>query len=92
MRVAFNGLFLQEPQTGTGRYVYNLLASLGRVDGVTEYTVLSPQSMTQVPETPSTFQWETASVGYLRHAGDNLAKLAWEQRTFPKAAKRANAS
>ena len=92
MRVAFNGLFLQEPKTGTGRYVYNLLESLGRVDGVTEYSILSPAPLTQVPESPSTFEWVTVPVGYLRHAGDNLTKLAWEQRTFPRAAKRLGAS
>jgi glycosyltransferase involved in cell wall biosynthesis len=92
MRVAFNGLFLQEPRTGTGRYVYNLLESLGRVDGVTEYTVFSPRDIEMAPETPSTFQWVTVPVGYLRHAGDNLAKLVWEQRTFPHAAKRVDAA
>ena len=92
MRVAFNGLFLQEPQTGTGRYVYNLLESLGRVDGVTEYTILSPEPIQSPPDTPSTFQWVTVPVGYLRRAGDNVAKLVWEQRTFPQAAKQAQAA
>lgn len=92
MRVAFNGLFLEEPRSGTGRYVYNLLESLGRVDGVTEYSILSPHEIEQAPETPSTFQWQTFSVGYLRHAGDNLTKLVWEQRTFPRAARQVDAS
>jgi glycosyltransferase involved in cell wall biosynthesis len=92
MRVAFNGLFLEEPRTGTGRYVYNLLESLGRVDGVTEYSILSPHEIDKVPETPSTFQWKTFPVGYLRHAGDNLSKLVWEQRTFPRAARHEEAS
>jgi glycosyltransferase involved in cell wall biosynthesis len=92
MRVAFNALFLEEPRTGTGRYVFNLLESLGRVDGVTEYSILSPADIDQVPETPSTFQWKTFPVGYLRHAGDNLTKLVWEQRTFPRAARRVEAS
>jgi glycosyltransferase involved in cell wall biosynthesis len=92
MRVAFNGLFLQEPQTGTGRYVYNLLEALGRVDGVTEYTVFSPRDLTVIPDTPSTFAWVTVSVGSVRRAGENLAKLAWEQSTFPRAAKQADAS
>ncbi|MGO8951661.1 MAG: glycosyltransferase family 4 protein [Ktedonobacterales bacterium] len=92
MRVAFNGLFLQEPQTGTGRYVYNLLESLGRVDGVTEYSILTPAEVPQVPESPSTFEWVTVPVGYLRYAGDNLTKVVWEQRTFPQAAKKLGAS
>jgi glycosyltransferase involved in cell wall biosynthesis len=92
MRVAFNGLFLHEPQTGTGRYVYNLLEALGRVDGVTEYTVFSPRDVVARPDTPSTFQWTSLPVGHLRRAGDNLAKVVWEQRTFPRAAKQVDAS
>ncbi|MFI5272097.1 MAG: glycosyltransferase family 4 protein [Ktedonobacterales bacterium] len=92
MRVAFNALFLQDPRVGTGRYVYNLLRSLGRVDGVTEYVVLSPREPALVPETPSTFIWETVPVGQLRRGGDNIEKLAWEQITFPAAAKRLGAA
>ena len=92
MRVAFNGLFLREPHTGTGRYVFNLLESLGRVDGVTEYSILSPEMLKEIPETPSTFQWMTIPIGYVRRGGDNLVKLAWEQRIFPRAAKKLDAS
>lgn len=92
MRVAFNALFLQDPQTGTGRYVYNLLQSLGRVDGVTEYLVLSPYRPLAAPETPSTFKWEVVSTGRVRRGGENIEKVWWEQRTFPLAAKRADAS
>jgi glycosyltransferase involved in cell wall biosynthesis len=92
MRVAINALFLQEPRTGTGRYVYNLLAALGRVDGVTEYVVLSPREPEAVPETPSSFQWETVPVGRIRRGGENIEKVWWEQRTFPDAAARFDAA
>jgi glycosyltransferase involved in cell wall biosynthesis len=92
MRVAFNAQFLTVPRTGTGRYVYNLLRSLGRVDGVTEYLVMSPRELADVPETPSTFQWETVPVGKLGRGSENVQKLVWEQRTFPAAAHRADAS
>src|SRR6185312_15958670 len=51
MRVAFNALYLQEPHTGTGRYVTSLLSALGRVDGINEYLVLSPTEVKDVPET-----------------------------------------
>lgn len=91
MRVAFNALFLQEPRVGTGRYVYNLLRSLGRVDGVTEYVVLGPREPKLVPETPSTFVWETVPLGTVRRGGENIEKLAWEQVAFPAAAKRLGA-
>ncbi len=92
MRVAFNALYLQEPRTGTGRYVYNLLQSLGRVDGVTEYLVLGPREPVEAPETPSTFKWSTVPVGRLGKGGENVRKVIWEQRTFPLAAKQADAS
>lgn len=91
MRVAFNALFLQEPHTGTGRYVYNLLHALGRVDGITDYLVMSPKPPIDAPDTPSTFHWQTVPVGQLGR-GENLTKLVWEQRTFPAAAKREDAN
>lgn len=92
MRVAFNALFLQEPHSGTGRYAYNLLQSLGRVDGVADYLVLSPREPRAAPETPSSFTWQTVPVGQLSRGGENIEKVVWEQRTFPNAAKRADAS
>jgi glycosyltransferase involved in cell wall biosynthesis len=91
MRVAFSALPLQEPYTGTGRYVTNLLSALGRVDGINEYLILSPADVKNVPETPSTFQWEALPPRRLRHAGENVAKLIWEQHTFPHAAKQRGA-
>ncbi|HEX6541376.1 MAG TPA: glycosyltransferase family 1 protein [Ktedonobacterales bacterium] len=91
MRVAFNALYLLEPYTGTGRYVTNLLSALGRVDGINEYLVLSPTEVKNVPETPSTFQWEALPPSRFRHAGESVARLAWEQHTFPHAAKQRGA-
>jgi glycosyltransferase involved in cell wall biosynthesis len=90
MRVAINALFLQEPEVGQGRYVYNLIESLGQVDGVTDYLILSHKAPKAAPETPSSFQWEIASVGGPAR-GANLEKLLWEQVGFPAAAKRGGA-
>jgi glycosyltransferase involved in cell wall biosynthesis len=91
MRIAINTFFLQEPRTGTGRYLYNLLNALGRVDGINEYLALSPREPAEMPETPSTFKWQTVPVRRFQHAGENVAKLVWEQHTFPLAAKQAGA-
>lgn len=91
MRVAINGLFLQDPKVGTGRYLVNLLEALGRVDGINEYIILSPRVPLAIPETPSTFHWETVPVGRLG-VGENVEKVVWEQRTFPAAAKHADAN
>lgn len=87
MRVAINALFLQKPTVGQGRSLYSLLEALGQVDGVTEYLILSPQTPTLIPETPSTFHWETAPIGGPAR-GEKLEKLVWEQLGFPAAAKR----
>lgn len=93
MRVAFNALCLREPRTGAGRYAYHLLRSLGRVDGVTEYAIFSPVPPRHVPDTPSTFTWETVPVpmpvGRVSHGGE---RAIWEQHTFPAAARRAEAA
>ena len=90
MRVAINALFLQQPNVGTGRYLYNLLNALGQVDGVNEYVVLGPKPPKAQPETPSSFTWQVAPVGGPAR-GANLEKLVWEQVGFPAAAKAAHA-
>ena len=86
MRVAINALFLQQPNVGTGRYLYNLLSALGQVDGVNDYFVLGPKPPKAQPETPSSFVWQEAPVGGPAR-GENLEKLVWEQFGFPAAAK-----
>lgn len=91
MRIAFNGLFLQDPGSGTGQYTRHLLEALGRVDGVNDYVILSPRDVTDMPDTPSTFTWRTAPVGQLERGGRNVEKLVWEQYTFAAAAKRERA-
>lgn len=90
MRVAINALFLQEPNVGQGRYLYNLLTALGQVDGVNEYSVLGPKPPKITPDTPSTFTYEEAPLGGPAR-GDNLEKLVWEQLGFPAAARAARA-
>ncbi|HEX9037239.1 MAG TPA: glycosyltransferase family 1 protein [Ktedonobacterales bacterium] len=90
MRVAINALFLQEPQVGQGRYIYNLLEALGQVDGVTDYLILGPKPPKAAPETPSSFHWEVAPIGGPAR-GANLEKLFWEQSGFPAAARRGGA-
>lgn len=90
MRVAFNALYAQQRYAGrgTGRYVTALLRALGRVDGINEYLVFSPEEIKDLAEeTPSTFQWETLPVGRFRWAGEGAARFHWERHTFPHAAK-----
>ena len=83
MRIAINALFLQEPHTGTGRYLFNLLNALGRVDGINEYLILRPHEPTDAPETPSTFEWQTVPLGRFQQRARTSAKVVWEQPRFP---------
>ena len=91
MRIAINGYFMQVPGSGTGRYLNNLLRAVGRLDGVNEYVVLGPNTIEELPGTPSTFTWRGVSVGAGSRGGENVEKLLWEQHTFPSAAKREHA-
>ena len=90
MRVAFNALYAQQryADRGAGRYVTSLLRALGRVDGINEYLVFSPEEIKDLAEeTPSTFQWETLPASRFRWAGEGAARFHWERHTFPHAAR-----
>lgn len=88
MRVAFNAQYLLEPRTGTGRYVANLLSALGRVDGINDYVVFTPEPPPQdlAATTPSTFVWEQPRGHASGRGGARFQKGYWEQRVFPRAA------
>jgi glycosyltransferase involved in cell wall biosynthesis len=90
MRVAFNAQLLSEPHTGTGRYVYNLLNALGELDPAVEYRVFSAHELPDRPETPVGMRWETPAMPALASRRQDLEKLFWEQRTFPRAARQAD--
>ncbi len=91
MRIAFNGLFLENPGNGSGQYSYHLLEALGKIDGVNEYVILSAHDIANPPNTPSSFSYRVAPVGQLGRGGASVEKLAWEQHTFPAASKRESA-
>lgn len=88
MRIAINGDYLAEPQTGTGRYLTQLIETLGQIDGVNEYLILHYRPIAQPPQVPSTFAWEHIPVVA---PSDALRKVRWEQRTIPEAARRRDA-
>lgn len=87
MQVAFNAYYLQVPRTGTGRYVSNLLAALGRVDGINDYLVFSPRDLLDRPATPDTFHWDTVPLGRLERTPEKVRKTVWELFVFPDAAR-----
>jgi glycosyltransferase involved in cell wall biosynthesis len=88
MRIAINADFLAEPQTGTGRYLAQLITSLGLVDGINNYTLFAPRPISDRPATPSTFTWEEVPVSGPSEA---LRKVRWEQTVFPDVARKRDA-
>ena len=92
MRLAINGLGLHERSTGVWRYTYHLLAALGRVDGVNEYLVLSPYDEQKTfADAPSSFTIQPTPVGGLGKGNEHLARVLFEQKVFPAAARREGA-
>lgn len=87
MQIAFNALYLRQPHTGTGRYTSNLLSALGRIDGINDYIILSPNPAPAELVTPSTFTWPPTTIGRPARGNQRVEKVVWEQHVFPQAAK-----
>ncbi len=88
MRIAINGDALADPQTGTGRYVTQLITALGQIDGVNEYRILHYRPVLAYPQAPSSFHFEQIPVAA---PSDRIRKVRWEQRTFPEIARKQDA-
>ncbi len=80
MRVAINGLFLQEPATGTGQYLRELAAALRASAPADEFTFIAPRADATAPA--------PVIVAPTRLTRENFAKLEFEQITFPRAAQK----
>jgi glycosyltransferase involved in cell wall biosynthesis len=88
MRIAVNVDFLADAHSDRAHYLEQLIESLGMIDGINEYLLLSQRALSTHPPTPSTFQWETVPVNA---PSEQLRRVRWEQRDFPEAARRMNA-
>ncbi len=88
MRIAINGDFLSEPQTGAGRYLSQLIDALSTIDGVNEYLLLHYRPLGARVSIPTSFQREEVVVNA---PSEQLRKVRWEQRTFPEIARRRDA-
>lgn len=90
MRVAINALPLQRPISSQGRYLTNLLAGLGRVDGVNDYVVLGYRPPLAQPEAPSSIVFQEAPIGGPAR-GEPMERAVWEQSGFPMMAREVRA-
>jgi glycosyltransferase involved in cell wall biosynthesis len=80
MRVALNGLFLQEPATGTGHYLRELVAAMRALAPHDTFILLAPK--------PDITSPASVMVTPTRLGQENFAKLEFEQVTFPRAAQK----
>ncbi|HEY6042109.1 MAG TPA: glycosyltransferase family 1 protein [Anaerolineae bacterium] len=81
MRIAINGLFLREPHTGTGQYLTHLLGELARPGTPDEIVVVAPRDVNRELPRVRTVKINDHKSGL----GTNLAKLWFEQISFPRA-------
>lgn len=88
MHIAMNGWFWDQESTGSGQYLRQLVRHLKKADNGLELSLILPPHI-QRPEGIADGV-RVIPTGTRRRAG-NFAKVFFEQRAFPQAAKNANA-
>jgi glycosyltransferase involved in cell wall biosynthesis len=88
MHIVVSGWFRGQMNTGSGQYLHHLMRWLPEVDGEQRYTLVAPQAGDAGP--PAGWQVVIAPPA-VRRPGSNLAKLWFEQVSFPRACRRLGA-
>ncbi len=104
MKVAINGMFWDQPNTGSGQYVRELAGELVRLAPENDYLILGPHSRSRAPELlaarsrqsveAATHPGTSAAVrrSRLARVRANLTKLRFEQVGFGRACRRERAT
>lgn len=83
MHIAFNGWFWDQPWTGSGQYIRNLVQHLYQLDPSLQLSIVLPSHIQMAEDVP-----EGVAVIHARaFQGGNWGKLWFEQRAFPAAMK-----
>ena len=85
MHVVYNGWFWDQPNTGSGQYLRHLLTHLRRISPEIELTLVLPADVIPGDLPPNVNVISTDA------RRSNLAKVWFEQRTFPRIAGKINA-
>lgn len=87
MHIAINGWFWDQPETGSGQYVRELLRALCQVEKDNRYTLILPAHITAPAAVPDGVEVITTAGGI----GGKLGKVWFEQNQYPNAVRRCNA-
>lgn len=91
-RIAINGWFWEQTTTGSGQYVQHLVRHLPAVDFDATWLLICPRPLSATIERALPSPWQVYVMcppAWL--PGDNLAKVWFEQITFPRACRTLNA-
>ncbi len=88
MHIVVNGWFWGQMNTGSGQYLHGLAQHLPAVGAAHRYTLVLPAA--NIGLAPAGWQVEVARPA-IQPLGENLAKLWFEQVTFPRTCRRLNA-
>ena len=87
-QIAINASFWNQPNTGSGQYVRALVPALAQLDFESDYTLVAPNALDQVPLCVNAYPAPVA----LNRVSANLGKVWFEQIAFARACVRENAT
>jgi glycosyltransferase involved in cell wall biosynthesis len=91
LKVAINAWFWDNPSVGSGQYLKYLVPALLKADDSLEITLVSPKPFGPQPEPSNPKLSLHVATTPLPNQTSNLAKVWFEQITFPRAARRLGA-
>jgi glycosyltransferase involved in cell wall biosynthesis len=87
IRIALNAWFWDNPSVGSGQYLKYLAPALLEIDDNLEIILVSPKPFKTKPETKPRLKFHVAPTPFPNQTS-NLAKVWFEQITFPRACQR----
>jgi glycosyltransferase involved in cell wall biosynthesis len=87
MHIAFNGWFWDQPFTGSGQYIRNLLAALYALAPENRLSLIVPDYISTLDDLPP----DVDVLPIQTRFGGNLGKVWFEQRAFPRGVTRLKA-
>jgi glycosyltransferase involved in cell wall biosynthesis len=86
MHIAFNGWFWDQPYTGSGQYIRQLVSALKQIDSSLKINLILPAHIKEPQQLPIGVEVTHASVPF----GGELGKVLFEQRSYPAAVAKLN--